>query len=279
MKKSICLFLVTALLFGVMTVFTGCGPGVESIELSESEIELKPGDSKTLSYTIFPAEASDAELSWSSSDSSVAAVDSAGRIVAKEEGICTITVTADGKTDTVRINVVLTPEMLMAEGRYAEAYEKATTDEKNKVLAENVIAYLSEKSSEGMKNPDSFVLREGYYKAWNNSDSGVFGQQVVLYLSGTNSYGATVSNYWLWVYDNTDMKWEFWGSETSTTIEKGDGADVMLVKIVIENVLEDGVKLDKSQVENVNSQFEADTLYEVELIPKSDIDKTLFPTE
>lgn len=279
MKRSICLLQVVMLMLGIMASFTGCGPKVESIELSETEIELKPGETKLVTYNIFPSKASDAEVSWSSSNTSVATVSSTGEIVAKAEGNCTITATAGDKSDTIKVNVVLTPEMLMAEGKYLEAYKKATSSEKNKVLAENVIAYLSEESSDNLKNPDSFVLREGYYKAWNNSKNGAFGQQAVLYITGTNSYGAAVSSYWVWVYDNEDNKWEYWGSETSTTIEDDDDLDVMLVKIILESVLEDGVKLDKSQVKNVNSQFEADTLYEVDLIPKNDIDKTLFPTE
>lgn len=280
MKRRMSLFLVVVMVLGIMTLFAGCGPKVESIELAESSLELKPGESVLVNYTISPAKASGAEVTWSSSDESVATINSDGHIVAKSEGTCEITITAGKQSDSIDITVILTPEMLMAEGKYLEAYQKAESDdEKKKVYAENVIAYLSNESSEGMKDPSSFVLRDGYYKAWTNSENGNFGQQVVLHIAGSNSYGATVSSYWVWVYDQTEDEWDYWGSETSTEIEDDDDFDVMLVKIVLENVMRTGVEIDKSQVKNINAQFEADTLYEVELMPLDELDKSLFPTE
>lgn len=59
-------------------------------------------------------------------------------------------------------------------------------------------------------------------------------------------------------------------------LEDDDEIEDMLGKIVLESVLEKGIKLDKSQVKNINAQFEADTLYTVELIDKDDIDTSRF---
>jgi len=161
-------------------------------------------------------------------------------------------------------------------GDYIAAYEKASGNKKDLVLVENVIAVLSERSSDMLKDPDSFVLREGYYYCFVNDD-GSFGQQAVLYLSGNNSYGAAVSSYWVWVYDNTEGKWEYWGNATTTEKESDDELSDTLVKIILESVMEKGLKLEKSQVKNINAQFKADTLYEVDLIPKYDIETTRFP--
>ena len=148
---------------------------------------------------------------------------------------------------------------------------------KNKVLAENVLAVLSEETSNNLKNPKSFILQEGYYYIWDDEDTSEFFQRAVLRVSGTNSYGAAVSSYWLWVYENPKEKWTCWGSVTSTTIENND--DDLVLKAIIDTTITAGTKLDKSQVKNINAQFEADTLYEVELIPKDDIDNSLFKTE
>ena len=172
--------------------------------------------------------------------------------------------------------LIVTVEGLCEQGKYIEAYEKAEGAEKDSVLAENVIAYLSDKSSDKMKDPSSYVLREGYYYCFVRDD-GTFGQQVALYVSGNNSYGAAVSNYWVWVYDNTDEAWEFWGTAQNTQTSSDDELEDLLVKIVLESVMEHGIQLQKSQVKNINAQFEKDTLYTVALIPKSDIDISRFP--
>ena len=86
------------------------GPSVEEIVLSKSSIELKAGDSTSISYTIFPDKAADADVTWKSSNESVATVSSNGRITGKGEGSCTITVTAGGKTDTLTVTVKEGPD-------------------------------------------------------------------------------------------------------------------------------------------------------------------------
>ena len=171
------------------------------------------------------------------------------------------------------------PEQLAAEGKYSEAYEKAEDSEKNQILAENIIAVLSERSSELMKDPISFKLRNGYYMAWNNSEKGTFGQQAVLYINGTNGFGGVVNNYWVWIYDQDSYEWECWGTCSTTSSDSSDDIDDMLVKIVAESVMEDGIKLDKNQVNNINTKFEDGQLHTIDLIPIFDIDKSLFPTE
>lgn len=173
-------------------------------------------------------------------------------------------------------NMFASVESLCEKGKYEEAYEKAKGSEKDRVLAENVIAYLSSESVDMLKDPTSFALRDAYYYLFNRDD-GTFGQQAVLYVSGKNSYGNTVSSYWVWVYDNNEEKWEYWGSATTTSKESGDDYTDTLIKIVLESVMEEGLHLQKSQIKNINNMFEDDTLFDVTLIDKEDIDTSRFP--
>ncbi len=80
---------------------------VESITVSKSELELKIGDSETITATINPADAEDKRLTWSSSNKSVATVDkNSGKITAKATGKATIAVTStNGKKATVAVKV------------------------------------------------------------------------------------------------------------------------------------------------------------------------------
>ena len=87
-------------------------PAVESIAIQGgSTYDLMINDSQSLSYTIEPEKAKDAEVTWSSSDESVATVSSSGRVTAVDEGTATITAEAGGKTASVKVNVTaLRPE-------------------------------------------------------------------------------------------------------------------------------------------------------------------------
>ena len=173
-------------------------------------------------------------------------------------------------------NMLVSVDDLCEQGNYMKAYKKASGEEKDKVLAENVIAVLSEKSSNSLKNPDSFVLQQGYYYGFI-SDDGAFHQQATLYLSGTNGFGGIVSHYFAWVYSNDDHEWEFWGSVDNYTLQEDDEIEDALAKVVAKVGVEEGIKLDKAQVQNINKQFKADTLDTVELIAEDDIDSRRFP--
>lgn len=66
-----------------------------SINLSESSIEITPGNSKKLDYTIEPLQANKQNVVWTSSDESVADVDENGLIKANKAGSTTITATIE----------------------------------------------------------------------------------------------------------------------------------------------------------------------------------------
>ena len=78
---------------------------VESVELDRTEVELVEGESATIVATVKPDDATDKTVTWSSSDSSVAAIDD-GKVIASREGSAVITAKAGEKSATCRITVV-----------------------------------------------------------------------------------------------------------------------------------------------------------------------------
>ncbi|MBR4504751.1 MAG: Ig-like domain-containing protein [Candidatus Methanomethylophilaceae archaeon] len=66
---------------------------VTGVSLSSSALALKAGDSAKLSAEVRPADASDKRVTWKTSDSAVATVDSDGNVKAVSPGSATITVT------------------------------------------------------------------------------------------------------------------------------------------------------------------------------------------
>ncbi len=70
---------------------------VSSVSLNEHEISLKAGDTCSLTYIIYPEDAENRTVSWKSSNSAAAGVDSIGKVTAVAEGEAVITITsADG---------------------------------------------------------------------------------------------------------------------------------------------------------------------------------------
>ena len=81
---------------------------VQSVTLSKSTLDLTVGDSFGLTASISPSNATNKAVTWSSSNSSIASVDSSGRVTAKGNGTATITVkSADNASisDTCTVNV------------------------------------------------------------------------------------------------------------------------------------------------------------------------------
>ena len=79
---------------------------VTSVSLNKNATTLMVGDTETLTATVAPDNATNKNVSWSSSDATVASVEN-GTITAKKEGTATITVTTDdgGKTATCEVTV------------------------------------------------------------------------------------------------------------------------------------------------------------------------------
>ena len=80
------------------------------IRINENITDMEEGETKQLTATITPDDATDKSVTWKSSDESIATVNEIGEIVAKKYGTVDITVSSsNGKTSTMTINVRMCP--------------------------------------------------------------------------------------------------------------------------------------------------------------------------
>ena len=84
-----------------------------SVALNKTTLTLDIGKTANLKATLYPSNAANKKCTWSSSNTSVATVDSNGKVTAKKAGTATITVkTSNGKTATCKVTVNLpTPQI------------------------------------------------------------------------------------------------------------------------------------------------------------------------
>ena len=80
---------------------------VTSVAVSPTSLSLNVGETSTLTATVYPSNATNKSVSWTSSNSTVASVDNSGVVTARATGSATITVkTLDGnKTATCSVTV------------------------------------------------------------------------------------------------------------------------------------------------------------------------------
>ncbi len=100
--------LIVALLVVLALIFLR--PRVDEVLLAKESIQIKVDDSQSITYTISPDKASKTKVSWESSNESVATVNENGVITGKGDGVCTITISAGRKTDTITVTVKSGPD-------------------------------------------------------------------------------------------------------------------------------------------------------------------------
>ena len=83
---------------------------VTEVKLDKTNLSLEVGDTATLTATVEPDEASNKNVTWESSDSSVATVDANGVVTAVAQGSTTIKATVDGKSAECTVTVKAPPE-------------------------------------------------------------------------------------------------------------------------------------------------------------------------
>ncbi|MBO7068190.1 MAG: CotH kinase family protein [Bacteroidaceae bacterium] len=87
---------------------------ISSISFSESEVSIIQGGQTTLAPIVLPALATNKELSWTTSDASIASVDQQGNVVAGNLGDAVVTATAtDGSriSGSISVHVIEDPEV------------------------------------------------------------------------------------------------------------------------------------------------------------------------
>ncbi|MFS0637389.1 Ig-like domain-containing protein [Mesobacillus foraminis] len=83
---------------------------VESIHLNQN-VTMKSGATTALTYSVVPENATYKQITWTSSDESIAKVDNNGNVTGIAEGTATITAAADGVTATSTITVSNRPQL------------------------------------------------------------------------------------------------------------------------------------------------------------------------
>ena len=80
---------------------------VTGVSLNKNSLSLEKGSNETLIATVTPSNATNKNVTWSSSNTSVATVNSSGKVTAVKAGTATITVTTEdgGKTATCSVTV------------------------------------------------------------------------------------------------------------------------------------------------------------------------------
>jgi uncharacterized protein YjdB len=86
---------------------------VTGVSMDTSTLLLEINESKTLGYTIFPSNATDKAVTWTSSKPSVATVDSTGKVVATGPGAAEITVTTHDGGFTATCKVTVSKECIL----------------------------------------------------------------------------------------------------------------------------------------------------------------------
>ena len=183
---------------------------VTSVSLNKNSITLVKGESEKLIATVLPSNATNKAVSWSSSNSSIAAVDSSGVVTAVDVGSSTITVTSQAditKKVTCTVNVV--DAVVELNGHYYETLQDAFDDlwtipgEDEDYLGDQVINVLKDFEVTGTS-----IMEENTYASLNlngktitnngnseviicNGDLKIIGEGTI---DGKNSSTSTIKN-------------------------------------------------------------------------------------
>lgn len=108
LSSKLMLVLATILLVTAACKKDSGDNSVRGIALTKTTLTLKPSTTETLSYTIFPDNAGNKNVSWASSDNTVAKVDGNGVVTALKPGSTIITVTTEDRNEkaTCAVTVV-----------------------------------------------------------------------------------------------------------------------------------------------------------------------------
>ena len=115
---------VIFILFPVIAAFSviGCKDDepaivpVDSVSINKTAITLIEGDSETLSANVSPSNATNPSVTWSSSRTDVATVDSEGKVTAVKTGSATIMVITTDGSKTAECAVVVEPKPILVTG-------------------------------------------------------------------------------------------------------------------------------------------------------------------
>ncbi|RYQ19537.1 Bacterial Ig-like domain (group 2), partial [Bifidobacterium pseudolongum subsp. globosum] len=82
---------------------------VESVSINGGDATMQASETKTLSATVSPSNATNKKVTWSTSNPMVASVDNSGTVTARKAGTVTIKATAGGKSASVTVTIEEAP--------------------------------------------------------------------------------------------------------------------------------------------------------------------------
>ena len=165
---------------------------VTEVALNKNTASITAGANETLTATVTPAGATNKNVSWTSSDNTVATVDAAGKVTGIKAGTATITVTtADGgKTAACVVTVKAVNSGVNT--------STGITEDKTKVTLEGNIARVTVSQTfdkdlgRAQIKLDSTTLTNAFSKAIENDDGTKRIEVDISETAGANSYQATM---------------------------------------------------------------------------------------
>ena len=151
---------ITATVDGVSanaTIYVNSVIPVSNIVINKSFLDLEVGDTYMLKATIYPTNATNKNVTWRSSNTSVATVSSSGKVAAKNTGKALISATADGFTTSIWVYVENNSSNLTYCKQKTETDYFINIEEKNKYSNNS---YTLEYYDKNMKN--ATVINAGY---------------------------------------------------------------------------------------------------------------------
>ncbi len=139
------------------TIYVNSVIPVSNIVINKSALDLEVGDTYMLKATIYPTNATNKNVTWRSSNTSVATVSSSGKVTAKNTGRALISATADGFTTSIWVYVENNSSNLTYCKQKTETDYFINIEEKNKYSNNS---YSLEYYDKNMKNAK--VINAGY---------------------------------------------------------------------------------------------------------------------
>ena len=139
--------------------------GVDSVTISPNVLNLKVGESSSLTYNISPSNADIKSTGWSSSNTGVVSVDKDGKVSAVGIGTANVVIKVVGQdnseaSDSIVVNVI---------SQYTSVNSVTLVDTNNNTLSNSMNLNIGEEVTiKFLINPSNVTLKE---TNWTNSDS------------------------------------------------------------------------------------------------------------
>ena len=190
-------------------------------------------------------------------------------------GIVTAVVAVIVALAVVLTSTFMSVDNLCKRGDYEAAFKRASGEEQLEVFSENVAAGVSSMAINILKDPSSFVLRNAYHYGFIN-ERGKLGGYAVLKISADNSFGATVSNYVLYMYDTVEGIWVYYDTYPTIYSDRYDSFVDDFYKSCMRDAVNEGYILKEEQIDRINGLVESGKISEVEFIDRELISKEFF---